>query len=287
MNRSQILGLIQHKFGDVRINKAEYSVNCPFCVDRGLSLNTTYKLGINLDKGVYHCFRCGVKGKIVSLIPSLAVVRQNFDLPPSTSSLESLPEGTSLKNLREPWSYHVYGFLNERSFPPCDMENKIYFVDDYQKEGYSFGPRLIFPIYQSDTYRGFQGRTIYKNTNPKYIGATGMDRKTLLYNYDKAFSQDEELIITEGFFDQYNVGDTAVATLGKIIADEQIRLIRLGKFKRVIIFRDKDALKEAKQNADRIKMYFPTYIAHPIGKDPGEMTQQMIKKALHDKERRY
>lgn len=281
--KHHVLAQIQRKFGYYKLNLPQVQVNCPFCEARGLSRNTTYKLGIHLDKEVYHCFRCDAKGKLSTLFPNLISTPPVKPVESTVEGLEPLPEMVDLKDLKYPWTDIVYGFLNEKGFPAATLAHKVFFVDSYKKKEYSFGPRLIFPIYQSGKYRGFQARTVYKNTDPKYIGASGMDRKSILYNYDTAFKQGEQLVLTEGFFDQIRVGDSAVATLGKIITDEQIRLIKLGSFKRVVVFLDDDAKDEAKENANKLKKYFTTYIATPTKHDPGGMTRIEIQQLFNNK----
>ena len=46
-------------------NDVEYKAMCPFCGD------TKYHLGLNRQKGMFHCFRCKEKGNSVSLYAKL------------------------------------------------------------------------------------------------------------------------------------------------------------------------------------------------------------------------
>jgi hypothetical protein len=297
MNKSTILSLIQHKFGGIKYtgDTDQINVNCLYCVGRGLTPNTTYKLSINLQIKKIHCFRCDFGGDLSLILPQLAILPITEVVPikpPTENILEGIPGNYQyLDKLEYPWNELVYKFLHDKGFDSASLK-QVVFVPDYIKGGFSFGPRLMFPIYQSDEYRGFQGRTIYKNTDPKYIGATGMLKGELLYNYDKAFSQRYMLVITEGFFDCLKVGDRAVATLGKNITKKQLRLIQLGVFDKVVVFLDKDAEKEAYANAKSISNYFETYVAMPNWenllllpdgkkkKDPGDMTKMEINDVL-------
>lgn len=286
MTKSTILSLIQNKFGHIKYSgdTDQISVNCPYCAKRGHTPNTTYKLGINLEKKIYGCFRCYARGSLSILFPQLIVLPDVIAVPVEQEGrgLEALPVCQTLSSLTYPWNKLVYKFLHDKGFDPVSL-NRVVFVENYHKNGFSFGPRLMFPIYQHGNYKGFQGRTIYKNTDPKYIGATGMLKGELLYGYDEAFSQRDMLVITEGFFDREKVGRTAVATMGKNITNRQLRLIQLGVFDKVIVFLDKDAEREAYDNAKKISAYFKTYIAHPTKKDPGEMTRTEINEVLTNK----
>ena len=300
MTKSTLLSLIQSKFGHIRYtgNTDQITVNCPFCIKRGHSPDTRYKLSINIQKQIYHCYRCDARGNLSILFPQLEVRRiepiisaESAEIKP----LESFPEYQSLKLLAYPWDELVYTFLHDKNFDPVTLvPYDVTFTENYVKGGFSFGPRLLFPIFQGLKYKGFQARTIYKNTDPKYIGASGMLKGELLYNYDVAFSQKNMLVITEGFFDCLKVGDKAVATLGKNITQKQLRLIQLGSFDKVVVFLDRDAEKESYDNAKQLSAYFRTYIALPKWdellpmpdgkkkKDPGDMTRTEVNETLNN-----
>lgn len=49
------------RFHSYRRNNIELKALCPFCGD------TKYHLGINREKGMFHCFRCGERGNSISL----------------------------------------------------------------------------------------------------------------------------------------------------------------------------------------------------------------------------
>ncbi len=277
-----LINLIAQKFGKYKRNGSEVQVNCPFCVMFGHTPNRTFKLYINISKKLYNCFRCGTSGHLKSLFPQLPALPNYQKSADTEDTVELLPQGCKLTELDYPYNELVDDFLSKRGVILSEISDAAYFCKEYMKAGYSFGPRIIFPIQQSGTYRGFQARTIYNNMEPKYIGATGMNKKGVLYNYDIAFKQHERLVLTEGFFDCLRVGSTAVALLGKTITYNQLRIIRLSVFKKIIVFLDKDAEREAWNTAHMIAPYFPSYIAIPTKKDPGEMTTEEIELLLNN-----
>jgi len=299
MNKQEILKLLHKRFGVVKpsFDQNQLSVNCPFCKDRGFTPNTTFKLSINIQIQKFHCFRCDIGGNLRDIVPQLSVLPEITapEIEEKPKLLESLPSYNTLDKLSYPWDKLVYKFLHNKAFDPVSIANRVFFTQDYTKGNYSFGPRLLFPVYQQDRYCGFQGRTIYKNTMPKYIGADNMPKGEIVYNYDKAFSQHDMMVITEGFFDCIRVGDRAIATLGKNISERQIRLIQLGAFDKVVVFLDKDANKEAYQTAKKTAKYFSSYIALPDWdnlplladgerkKDPGDMTRVEIDYVLNNR----
>jgi 5S rRNA maturation endonuclease (ribonuclease M5) len=282
MNKSTILSIIRSKFNDFKRSGDEIQIKCPYCPKMGQGVDRKYKLYINIQKQVFNCFRCGTKGKLNMLIPQVDIVQDKAIDIVEKKTLESLPHCIKLHDLEYPWSELVFELLLDKGFSPATLDKVLYFCKDYRKGDFKYGPSLIFPIYQLGQYRGFQARTIYKNVQPKYISATGLDRETILYNYDSAFNQ-KTLVITEGFFDCLKVGANAIATLGKEITEKQLRLIKLGDFKEVIVFLDRDAEKESRDIAKKIAIYFKTYLAIPTKKDPGQMSRIEIKELLNNK----
>lgn len=277
VNERLLKRVIESKFGDSKPAGRDIRVNCPFCIFRGRKTpDKEYKLYITPAIDVAHCFRCDYASKASKLIPQIASygvaieqIKQRDD--EKEEVLEAMPHNCSLDSL--PDDHLALTYLRNRAFNPPDFLDRMVFCPDYKKGNYSFGPRLIFPFFQFGTYRGFQARTIWENTLPKYVGASNMRKRTLLYNYDEAFSQDEQLIIAEGPFDVLRIGNQSVAALGKAISDEQLRLIRMGQFKKIIILLDPDAQDEGRESANKLAIDFNTYVGLLKDKDPGEMTK--------------
>ena len=281
MNYTTIIRLITSRFGDYRTSGNDICVNCPFCILRGKTQDVKYKLWINPKKDAAHCFRCEYKSKCSLLFPQLASLGVEFDKTTKRlddANLEALPSDCHI--LSELPSTHLCRqYLEGRGFGirDFDVPGAPLYCEDYKKGSYSFGPRLIFPVYQFGVYRGFQGRTIWKNTDPKYVNASGMSKKTVLYNFDNAFKQKNELVVVEGVFDVPSTGvDRTVASFGKAVSDEQIRLIALGDFQRIIMFLDPDAQGEGMSSAKKLAKNHDTFVCRLHDKDPGELKKDEI-----------
>jgi len=291
MNKAAATRLIYSRFGDYRdAGTDEIRVNCPFCLLRNKTQDVKYKLYINPVKDAVHCFRCDYAGRATDLLPQLISLGVDFEKirkRDEDTTLEATPaESHHISELHattNPGRSYVEGRgFGARDF---DVAGGALYCEDYRKGPHSFGPRIIFPVYQFGVYRGFQARTIWKNTDPKYVNASGMNKRSLLYNFDNAFKQKEELIITEGIFDAIRVGtDKAVAAFGKAVSQEQIRLIGLGDFDRVILLLDRDAEKEGKASAHSLAKNHNTFVGFLPVKDPADMRKEeldlFIKKEL-------
>ena len=204
--------------------------------------------------------------------------------PEQKKELEPLPQSlVKLDTLSQDHLVHEY--LAERGSSIDELIPYAQICSNFKRvhrEGYeySFGPRLIFPIFQNCEYRGFQGRTIWRNTEPKYVSALGMEKKKLIWNYDTAI-RGNRIILVEGIFDAIRVGSEAVAIFGKAISDEQIRLLYLGNFKQVIVWLDRDAKKECSALGRLLANSFPTYIVETKEfKDAGEVPRERVKELL-------
>lgn len=279
--------LIAKRFGEYHISGDEICICCPFCVARGRSVDQNFKLYLNPVKDAAHCFRCEYSGRVSNLIPQLAVFESSFAEverhPPFTESdIEACPACVDVTQLPEGSMARTY--IEGRGFPIDTVPGRFFYCSDYRKGNYSFGARLIMPVHQGGVYRGFQARTL-EDHKIKYVNATGMDKRYLLYNYDWAIQQDDELIITEGIFDCLKAGPTAVAAFGKAVSPEQIRLIALGNFRKIIILLDNDgtAKKDIAQLSKALAPNFNTYIALlDDNRDAGDLSYEEIRRFLLD-----
>ena len=57
-----ILDVIQQSSKSFQLRGNEASLCCPFCVERGETEDTRFRLGINVSTAVGHCFNCHWKG---------------------------------------------------------------------------------------------------------------------------------------------------------------------------------------------------------------------------------
>jgi DNA primase len=287
VNERLLKRVIESKFGDSKSSGKDIMVNCPFCIFRGRKTpDREYKLYITLSKDLAHCFRCDYASKASKLIPQIAsygtvIERVQERDDEKEKDLEQLPQSVPLYTL-PPGHLALDYIIKDRNCTVGMLLDKgATYCEDYRKGDYSFGPRIVFPFFQFGTYRGFQARTIWKNTLPKYVGASNMKKKTLLYNYDEAFSQDEQLIVVEGPFDVVRLGNQSVAALGKSISDEQLRLIKMGQFKRIVMLLDPDAKEEGLASAEKLAVDFNTYVGLLRDKDPAEMTKAELDDFMH------
>lgn len=251
--------------------KEEVRFNCIFCDDE------TYHLYVNLSKRVYHCFKCGSKGK-TNVNPGVV----------QSTHLEYVPAKKSEENKRS--YFHklpkpVYDLLTpaatryliNRGIKESDISrHKIYAA---HPSSIYFG-RLIIPC---NTFRGFAdyyvARAYTKLLFPKYLNP--ISNKGLFISpplqdeYHDQLWADDEVVIVEGPFDYLKASrhGPCVALLGKTLSLEAARGI-VSRFNKAYVLLDR-GLKE-KQAGLHIRDILNIHIDIEIldlkdHKDPGEM----------------
>lgn len=260
----------------ITTDSSELRYCCVFCESRGKSPDTKYHLYVNTEKGIYICHRCGARGKMTALDSELETRRISHwqklintflgeHTPESLKPSAQLPDGVrSLLPGMTGWDYLV-----SRGFSPEIIIN--YRILDWQSRR-----RVIIPAYQEDTLVYWVART-YANQEPKYLNPKGLNRRNVLFNYDRA-SKHRTLIVTEGVLSAMAVGDSAVATLGKMVTSQQIDLLKRSASSEIIVMLDDDALSESvKLCKSLVRTKSVRLAVLPLGRDPADLT----KKELH------
>jgi len=125
----------------------------------------------------------------------------------------------------------------------------------------------------------FTARDVTNSQEPRYKNMPNEDSivpiKQCLYNIDNA---ENTLVIVEGIFDAWRIGNGAVATLGTKFTMPQIKLILDKKPKSVFVLFDKGALKEANKLASLLAPHIShTEILEIDVKDPAELSGKEVK----------
>lgn len=247
----------------------EYTMNCPHCITR--SKNKTadegYHLGINVIKGIFHCHRCGVKGKVSDFgqfemfyqkdqkeddtYNSLSDSLSSFQ---SKSNEETFIDLDQISNpLNKEDTPMSYSYVRDRGFTDEDI---IYYNmrsgKPYKdKDGNTISRwrgRIIFPFMKSGKCKYAVGRT-YIGSDPKYMNTLGF-KSDLVYNIDRV--KNRVCIVCEGIISsiaaEKNTGVSAVAILGKFVSNSQADIIR-SHCDSIYLCLDGDTNEEETQNA--------------------------------------
>jgi len=323
MNLAAFEQLLRNKFGKFRKTKGrngiEYKVCCKFCVSRGKTVDTKFKMYINPDREAYNCYRCDAQGSTREMLGALEKAARAAPPVPEIVQLPSNVEAPgSLVNLTDLGIDHpaIEYLLKIRKTPFNPVEVQNLFGARYCSVGkmyagvYDTTNTLVFPIFYNNKIVGWQSRMLtdpdqltdeYLQLNryrrdedgewirpPKYFTSPGFPKGKVMFNWDIAV-QTDYLVVVEGVFDAMAVGPCGIATLGKGVTDDQIAKISTwasypGRApKHVIILLDDDAQEDAMGIFE--KLFRTTKVTNVLLKgyhDAGDTPREEIWRQIHE-----
>ncbi len=261
---------------------------CPFCSD------DSYHCGINLSSLMFHCWVCNEKGHMTRLLKSMEQfkginIRNLLDkhqtdypinnLEPVRVLEECKMPGGLLKDLPVPH----FRYLQSRGFDPLYLQKEyklqaVWNVGDPPK--YRF--RIIAPIFVNGEMISFVAASVVRDKKEviPYLNADPTEVVVpvnhTLYNYD---SVENVAVIVEGITDVWRCGAGFIASFRKEMTSEQIVLLKKKNPKRIFVFYDPDALKQATELADNLSGQF-SYVERldlDVG-DPADLTPYEVHK---------
>lgn len=264
---------------------------CPFCGD------SSHHCGIDLSTGGFHCWVCDGRGFVTNLLKQMEVfeglnIRQiikdfSGDFPYLQDELANLatqnvkkrvfcemPKGI-LEDL--PLPHRKY--LQDRNFDPDFLIKKYKLQAVYNIGDERFRWRIIAPIFLNGKRVSFVGASIVREKGVvKYLNCPTEDSivsaKDCFYNYD---SVKDIAVIVEGITDVWRMGDSFIATLGKGVNSERIKLLKEKNPKKVFVLYDADAIKDAHKMANQICGIFDKVEVLELDKgDPADLTNNEV-----------
>ena len=287
----QSLG-IPYKEKGKNVGRGWVGLKCPNCGD-----DPDYHLGVNLERGTFNCWRCGITGNFVKLVRLLEGVSLKTALRIANSwRIEGDPlvendEKPPIKELRlPPYSYPFRSLngnpLGRKALRYLVEHRKFSFSeikDFYYCTGGSFAYRIVIPVYRNGKLVNYLGRS-WNGREPKYLNCPNDEAIVPLSElvYPVNVLTNDFLVLTEGVFDALRVGVNAVALFGKRrrLSDAQIEEIAKVKPKNLIIMFDSDAEEDAEALGEFLWLYLPNvriFVVVPDGgKDPADLTRKEI-----------
>ncbi len=262
------------------------NIACPFCLD------SSYHCGISPTK-LFSCWICGKKGNIKKLIKEIEncswyqaeIIINKF------ISEDSIQEKKERKNTnkfiwpdgisKEPMNIHKK-YLKERRFIPLEL------TDWYQiRYGMNWGTyryTVIAPILLNGHTVSFYGRDITGKRGKHWkapVEKSIVSPNALVYNSDHIIK--DKIIIVEGVFDVWRIGNNCCATMTDAYSIEQINFIRkLGinkNLKKVFIMFDSEvqAQKRAINLCNQLSVFIDIEILKLDSGDPADLSKKEVK----------
>ncbi len=238
------------------IGQGWLGISCPWCLD------SSFHFGVNLVSKVGNCFRCGVKANAVALIAEIEHISKkqayittrkylNLDVAlESKNRVDVCVEHVELTSLTKKFPDTHTRYLEERNY---DAQQIIKRFDLYAGTiTGEFKFRIVAPVYLNGKIVSLVGRDITNKSDQRYktlaVSKSKLPIKSTLYNFDTV---DRDVVLVEGIFDCWRVGDSCAATLGTKTTADQILLLR--GLRNVFILFDADAKTQAEHLATRIQ----------------------------------
>jgi DNA primase len=250
-------------------------------------------LYVNPRKGKFQCFKSGVGGSIGYLLRLLGLdsaeapitqedfqsLRERVLKLGSASSLSELP----VADLPE-WAVpveagsEVHRYLHSRGVSEGDIQ--------YYRLHEGTGDHVGWVVVPS--YVG--GRCEYwvsRSTRRKIYMNPEVDRRRHVVFLEQALENSSPLgsvIVCEGVFSALAAGRDAVATLGKLVTEAQLRRMWDAGVRQVTLALDDDAWRESLDTAERCLRigYDVSIVPLPTGQDPSDMGREAFRSLLGD-----
>lgn len=170
-------------------------------------------------------------------------------------------------------------YLTSRGFDPVTLIQKYKLLACHTIGKYRF--RIIIPIIMNGQTVSFVARDITGKAEKKYLYCPNyqsiVPRRETLYNIDNA---KRNIVIVEGPFDVWRIGDGAIATLGTSVSDGQVELLLTKNPEKVFVLFDQDASQGTDSPAFKLANTLSGLIPYVEvlelvdEGDPGEMGQE-------------
>jgi len=254
-------------FGEeYEIRNGQFRVNCinPNCDDESGNLE------ISLDKGIFHCWKCGYKGIIRKLLRDYGYkwIVENEDEYVSASDLikkdhyEVRKERSQFQGLPEEYEYlgdeSELSYVGQKAQKYALTRMTLDDIRNYRVGYCGFGNykwRIVVPIHESGKAVYFVSRAFFKDVKPPYKNPEkeecGVGKEEVVFNLDSARERGRA-VICEGVFDAIRVGGEGVAIFGTSLSATQGLKI-LDAVKKVCVMLDQDAIDKSIQIARNLK----------------------------------
>jgi len=278
-----VIQFLQDNEIDFQQGQTFVNTSCAFCGDQ------KQHLGWHLTKEYTTCWKCGYHRLSDSIQETLGIehstVKQILKQYESTYVPDrEIVREKLIQSIEVPGDKLLAmhkNYLVKRNFDPDYIERK-YFIKGAGPtclfNGIDFRYRIIIPVLnkQGKTI-SFQGRDVSGKSKIRYLGCpeeyTVQNYKDTLYNLNNCTKN--TIVLVEGVFDTWRMGDGFCCSFGTSLKTEQIR--ELAGFDHIKIMFDPEVLAQKKamgyaQQLASLGRSVDNVCLNLEGKDPGDLT---------------
>lgn len=286
MDINSNIKLIIEKFGrDHGKSTDNYTYNCPFCMKRRGKDDSDRKLYVSTKNLVFHCFKCGAKGRLKSkeIESSFGVYNNLMNLFNESSDLDTGGEDDNMfiiPNIGIPESSVAYKYCIDRGI----TDEHIKFYSIRLGIGKLFG-RIVIPniIYgNTGVWTDMYSARTYLSQTPKYLNPENCKKTNSVFNLHN-IEEGSDVYIVEGAITAIHAGRSAVAVYGCHPSDAQINAILAKRPRTIYCVLDNDeAGRPANENlakvlSNRVSNGNVYLVYMPNGKDAADLGETRFK----------
>lgn len=280
--------LIESCFGKSKMSgdNKNLIVFCPVCKSKN---KDKFKLAIGIEKGMYHCWVCEVKGKNIGRLALKYSIQKksatdlysyfktdndNEQIRIEEKEAIELPEDFRLiATSRGHAAQLARTYLENRGF----KEKDIWEFRAGISESYGYKNRIIFPSFDENQKLNYFTARTYDTKQKRRYQNCSVSRKDIIFReFDIDFSQ--EMVLVEGVFDLLNTPWNSTCILGSWI-DRKYKIFNkiIKNNTPVILCLDNDAADKTQKIAKALHEYcVPVKISYHDNKDFGDMTKDEV-----------
>ena len=280
--------LIESCFGDAKITNDNKNavVYCPACKHHGKDKK---KLAIGIEKGMYHCWVCEIKGRNIG---SLAL-KYSIQKKAAVNLYTYYKKGNDHDAIRIekekiielPKDFRLIGedrsfktrlarvYLTNRGFSEKDIWRFRVGISNK----YEFKNRIIFPSFDDQQNLNYYTARTYDKDQKRRYQNCAISRKDIIFReFDIDFKK--ELILVEGVFDLLHTPWNSTCILGSWIDKKYKIFQKIIQHKTpIILCLDFDAIEKTQKIAKALHEYcVPVKISYHGNKDFGDMSKKEI-----------
>lgn len=224
--------------------EGDYNVCCPFCIDKGETADTRFRLGVNILTGYGHCFNCEWRSReapkwvLWKLGSDVPVDREEVKKEETVKEKIELPEDFQLLHKLKKWDipeYYAKKYLLKRGFTVEDMKRYKFGVTLIKKYAY----RIVMPVRWRGQLKGLVCRDFTGNADVRYLNTRG---DKYLWNMPAFIKYGDLLVLSEGIFKAIAIekamGVHSAALLGHSITAQQLKQLKFAKASNILIWPD-------------------------------------------------
>lgn len=257
-----------------RLCGQELNVCCPFCSEHGETADTRYRLGINLQSNLGHCFNCGWSSRYALQAYTKRIRVDGVSVPagvgPSVAPQIQLPaDYHCLTTIRDELDQLAVVYLEKRMVSARQI--RVFQIGVSFSGRYAW--RIVFPLRWRKELRGFLARDFSGRQQAKYLNETGMVRSVFGLP-----DQAEEVVLFEGAFKALRAGRVlpvpCCAVLGNRITDGQVDQLQESGVRGVYYWPDPDgpgsrgarqSMMTLQKRGIRVQLVWPSVYADEVG----------------------